>query len=77
MSCYNNNGDYNGRRKINKVLENANSSVLIEDMKNESEDLKIIKKALEQSKSNESFLFSLVKKFKYEKENKNGETKRL
>lgn len=65
--------------KINKALENANSSVSIEDMKNESSDLKIIKQALEQSKSNESFLFSLVKKFKHEKvkENKDGETKRL
>lgn len=54
--------------QIAKAIENADSNVSIEEMENESKDLRLIHKALEESRNNRSFLFELLKLIEREKE---------
>ena len=61
--------------KIKKAIGNANSNVSIEKMKNSKQDLELVRKALESSKNNESFLYSLVKLVEKEEKEKNDRTK--
>lgn len=61
--------------KIKKAIDSADSNVSIEQMKNSKDDLKLVKEALELSRNNESFLYSLVKLVEKEEKAKN-DTKR-
>lgn len=54
--------------QITKAIENADSNVSIEEMENESKDLQLIHKALEESRNNRSFLFELLKLIEREKD---------
>lgn len=57
--------------KIKKAIGNANSNVSIEKMENSKKDLELVREALESSRNNESFLYSLVKLVEKEEETKN------
>ena len=56
-------------KKVDKAVEYANATNKIEDLEMSKEELKEIKKALEENK--ESFLYRLVERLK----EKNGKTK--
>lgn len=47
--------------KVTKAIENADSSVSIESVNNDSMALKLIKQALENSKNNGSFFNELIR----------------
>ena len=57
--------------KVTKAIENADSSVSIESVNNDSVALKLIKQALENSKNNGSFFNELVRLAKEKKEEQN------
>lgn len=56
------------KNKIEQAILYASSSNQIEDNKPTLEDLEIIKQALEASKKDESFIYSVVKKIKEHEE---------
>ena len=56
-------------KKVDKAVEYANATNKIEDLEMSKEEIKEIKKALEENK--ESFLYRLVERLK----EKNGKTK--
>lgn len=56
------------KNRIEQAISYASSSNQIEDNKPTKEDLKIIKQALEASKKDESFFYSIVKRIKEHEE---------